>query len=132
MIDIPDEFQYLLKRETRAIAHLAVTLADGSPHVSPIWFDYDGTYFVFNTARGRVKDKAMKRHGRVAFEISEPGNGDAYILVRGQVVEETEEGGFEHICDLNEKYNGDRNFTKRPNQVRVIYKVRPDKVFADK
>jgi PPOX class probable F420-dependent enzyme len=132
MIDIPEEFQYLLKRETKALAHLAVILADGSPHVSPIWFDFDGTHFIFNTARGRVKDKAMKRHGMVAFEISEPSNGDIYILVRGPVVEETEENGYENACDLSEKYDGHRNFPKRPGQVRVIYKVLPEKVFAGK
>ncbi len=59
-------------------------------------------------------------------------NGDAYLLVRGPVVEETEEGGYENACDLSEKYDGHRNFPKRPGQVRVIYKVRPDKVFGDK
>jgi hypothetical protein len=67
MATIPEEFQYLLKRETKALAHLAVILADGSPQVSPIWFDYDGELFIFNTARGRVKDKAMKRHGVVEW-----------------------------------------------------------------
>ncbi len=73
----------------------------------------------------------MHRTGLVAFEINSPADPYRYILVRGRVVEETEEGGFDGICDLNEKYHGDRNFKKRPGQVRVIYKVLPEKVFTD-
>lgn len=133
---IPEEFLDLLKRDTRAFANLAVVLSDGTPQVSPIWFHYDGTHFIFNTARNRVKDKALHRHPMVAFSILDPKNPYRYLLVRGQVVEETEEGAYDgplgsgSICDLNEKYKGDRNFPKRPT-IRVIYKVLPLKVFAE-
>ena len=129
MADIPENFRYLVTRTTLAIAHLALTLADGSPQVSPIWFDFDGTHFIFNTARGRVKDMVMRRHGKVAFSILDPQDPYQYMLVRGPIVSETEEGGYEGICDLNEKYHGDRNFPKRP-EVRVIYKVLPEKIFV--
>ena len=126
MAEIPETFQYLLKRETRAFAHLALTLADGTPHVSPVWFDFDGTHFIFNTARGRVKDKVLHRRGAVALSISDPADPYKYMLVRGRVAVETEEGGYDGICDLNEKYHGDRDYPKKP-EVRVIYKVLPEK-----
>lgn len=129
MTDIPGTHRYLVERTTPAIANLALTLADGTPQVSPIWFDFDGSYFIFNTARGRVKDKAMHRHGMVAFSIADPRDPYVYLLVRGPVVSETEEGGYEGICDLNEKYHGNRDFPKRP-ETRVVYKVLPTKVFA--
>lgn len=131
MLDIPEKFQYLLKRESRAFAQLALTLADGTPHVSPVWFDFDGTHFIFNTARGRVKDKVLHRRGAVALAISDPVDPYQYMLVRGRVAVETEEGGYDGICDLNEKYHGDRDFPKRP-EVRVIYKVLPEKIFFSK
>src|SRR5581483_12441662 len=60
----------LLARETRAFAYLALTLSDGTPQVSPIWFDWDGTHFIINTARGRVKDKILKKHPVVAMTIT--------------------------------------------------------------
>jgi PPOX class probable F420-dependent enzyme len=128
--DIPAEFQDLLTREKRAFAHLALALADGSPHVSPIWFDWDGTHIVVNTARGRIKDRVMRRHPPVALSIVDPGDWERYLLIRGRVVEETEEGGFDRICDLSEKYRGHRNFARTPGQVRVTYKILPERVFA--
>lgn len=130
---IPADFLNLVKRETRAFAHLALTLSDGTPQVSPIWFDYDGTHFIFNTARNRVKDKVMHKHPVVAFSIVDPADPYRYLLVRGQVVEETEDGAYDgphgSICDLNEKYRGDRHYPKKP-ETRVIYKVLPTQVFA--
>jgi len=49
-------------------------LADGSPQVTPIWFDWDGTHIMLNTARGRVKDKVMHRGGKVALLIVDPAD----------------------------------------------------------
>jgi hypothetical protein len=47
------------------------------------------------------------------------------------VVDETEVGGYEEICDLNEKYHGDRNYPKR-SEIRVTYKVLPERIFPSK
>jgi PPOX class probable F420-dependent enzyme len=129
---IPEDFADLLTREKVAFANLAVVLQDGTPHVSPIWFDYQDGLIIINTARGRVKDKVMHRHPTVALAISEPAHPDRYLLIRGPVVEETEEGGYEGICDLSLKYRGNRNYPRVPGQVRVIYKVRPERVFGSK
>ncbi len=120
----------LLQRDKRAYAALALVLQDGSPHVSPIWFDYDGTHLIINTARGRVKDRILKRHPAVALSIVDPAEPERYLLVRGRVVDETEEGAFDVICDLREKYEGDRNFHRTPGQVRVTYKILPEHEFS--
>jgi hypothetical protein len=123
---IPEKFSDLLTREKRAFAHLALVKSDGTPQVTPIWFDYDGTHFIFNTARGRVKDKILRRHPVVAFAISDPANPYRYIQISGAVVSETEEGGYDQICDLSEKYGGNRNYPRNPGEVRVTYKVLPE------
>ena len=31
---------------------VATIRADGTPHVTPVWIDYDGEHVVFNTATG--------------------------------------------------------------------------------
>jgi PPOX class probable F420-dependent enzyme len=129
---IPESHADLLTRAKGAFANLAVVLQDGTPHVSPIWFDYQDGLIIINTARGRVKDRVMHRHPTVALSISEPANPERYLLIRGPVVEETEEGGYESICDLSLKYRGDGNYPRIPGQVRVIYKVRPEHVFGNK
>ena len=116
----------LFTREKKAMAHLALTLKDGTPQVTPIWFDFDGTHFIFNTARGRVKDRVMRPGAPVAFAISDPANAYRYVQVRGQVVTETETGGYDQICALSEKYRGTRAYPRKDGEVRVTYTVRPD------
>jgi PPOX class probable F420-dependent enzyme len=130
MAKIPEQMLDLLSPEKRAFIILALVLSDGTPHVSPIWFEYDGEDLIINTARGRVKDKVLRTHPWAACSISDPQNPYRYLLIRGPVVGETEEGGYEMICRLNYKYHGTRDFPKVPGQVRVTYRIRPEKVFA--
>ena len=62
---IPEEMQDLL--EQPLVASLSTLMPDGSPQVTPVWFDYDGDRIRINSARGRVKDKNMRRDPRVAL-----------------------------------------------------------------
>ncbi|MBI5301232.1 MAG: TIGR03618 family F420-dependent PPOX class oxidoreductase [Chloroflexi bacterium] len=126
MLTIPEKFADLFAREKKAIANLALVMKNGTPQVTPIWFDYDGTHIIINTARGRVKDKILRRHPKVALAISDPTNPYRYIQVRGMVVAESEEGGYEMICQLNQKYHGNPNYPKRPGEVRVTYEILPE------
>lgn len=125
-IPLSNEAEALLS-EPHAFAYLALTLADGTPHVTPVWFAWDGTHIVINTARGRVKDNVLKKHPVVALTVvaDDPYH---YLLVRGRVVEETEVGGYDMICALNEKYRGKYEFKMPPGQVRVTYKILPEKI----
>ena len=125
---IPERLVDLLSPEKRAFASLALTLADGSPQVTPIWFGWDGMHIILNTARGRVKDKVMHRRGKVALSIVDPSDAYRYLQIRGRVVDETEEGAYDVICDLRLKYRGDRNYPRTPGEVRVTYKVLPERV----
>lgn len=123
---IPDQFLDLFSKP--AFAHLATLMSDGSPQLSPLWVDYDGKYILINTAKGRIKEKNMRRDNRVAIEVQDPDNPYRYILVRGKIVEETEDGAREHIDKLSIKYTGNLYQGMTPGQVRVIFKILPEKV----
>ena len=127
---IPEGWADLLTREKRAFADLALVMQDGTPHVSPVWFDLQDGLIVINTARGRLKDKVLRHHPQVAMSILDPDSSYRYLLIRGPVVEETEADGYERICDLNLKYHGNPDYPRIPGQVRVTYKIRPEHVFA--
>jgi PPOX class probable F420-dependent enzyme len=127
---IPKEFSDLLSRGKKSFADLALVLSDGTPQVTPVWFDWDGELVTINTARGRVKDKILHRHPVVALMIADPADYYRYIQIKGPVVFESEEGAYEQICGLQEKYRGNRDYPKRPGEVRVIYKIKPEKVQA--
>jgi len=124
---IPKEFHDLLRDETRAFAYLATLMQDGSPQLTPVWFNVDEKHVLINTAKGRVKERNMRARPRVALLIQDPRRPLRYIQVRGRVVEIIEEGAFEHINYLSHKYDG-KDFPKRPGQVRVIYKILPEHV----
>ena len=43
---IPECCLDLIKDETKAFACLATVMKDGSPQLTPVWFNSDGTYIV--------------------------------------------------------------------------------------
>ena len=123
---IPDTFRDLFQKKT--FGHLATVMPDGSPQVTPVWCDFDGTHVLVNSAKGRVKDKNMRRTPKVAISISDPDNPYRYLAVRGEVVDVTEAGADAHINKLAKRYLGQDVFPNRPGEVRVIYKIRPERV----
>jgi PPOX class probable F420-dependent enzyme len=124
---VPEQFKDLFSKV--AFAHLATVMPDGSPQVTPVWFDYDGGHIRVNSAKGRVKDKNMRRNKKVALSIQDPDNAYRYLAVQGEIDVITEEGADSHIDQLAKKYLGKDKYPFRgPGEVRVIYKIRPEKV----
>lgn len=127
MAAVPDSHKDLL--QSKAVAMLATINPDGTPQVTPVWFDWDGEHLIFNTARGRQKDANLTRNPHVALAIVDPQNLYRYLQVRGVVVEATEEGANESIDKLAFKYLGQEKYPfGQPGEVRVLYRVRPDRV----
>jgi len=121
---IPSDFHDLLKDETKAFAFLSTVMPDGSPQVTPVWFNTDGEHITINTARDRQKDRNMRARPQVAVTILDPKRPYRYLQIRGEVVEVTEAGAAEHISVLSRKYRG-HDFTIPQGQVRVTYKILP-------
>jgi PPOX class probable F420-dependent enzyme len=123
---IPENYKDLF--EKKAFANLATVNADGTPQVTPVWVDYDGDYVLVNSARGRRKDKNMERNRAVALSIQDPDNPYRYLEVRGSVAEITEQNADTHIDKMAKKYIGQDKYPwSRPDEVRVIYKIKPER-----
>jgi PPOX class probable F420-dependent enzyme len=124
MVEIPAGFRDLFNK--KAFAHLATVMPDGRPQVTPVWFDFDGTHIRVNSAKGRVKDKNMRRDPRVALSIQDPDNAYRYLEIRGKVIDITENGAVAHIDALAKIYMGlDIYPFHQPGVQRVIYKIEP-------
>ncbi len=124
---IPEKYSDLLSKP--AFGSLATLMPDGNPQVTPIWVDYDGGFVRFNSARGRQKDRNVRRDPRVAVSLMDPENPYRYLEIRGKVVEITENGADEHIDRLAKKYLGkDKYPFRQPGEVRVMYKIEPEHV----
>ena len=126
---IPDKYVDLVDAKKKTFAHLATIMHDGTPQVTPVWFDYTGGKIRVNTARGRVKDKNMKVDAHVALSILDPENPYRHIQIRGRVATETENGAQAHIDSLAKKYiDKDKYPWSQPGEVRVIYEIEPQSV----
>jgi len=130
MKSIPEKYHDLLKDETKAFLFLATSMKDGSPQVTPIWFNHDEEHILINSAKGRIKDRNMRARPQVAFVIQDPADPYRYLQVRGRVVEIVEEGALEHIISLAKKYTGKPWRGNGPDEVRVIYKIAVEKTDA--
>jgi len=131
MKTIPEDFRDLLADEKKAFVYLATTMADGSPQVTPVWFNTDEEHILVNTAQGRIKDRNMHARPRVALCIADPGNPYRYLQIRGKVVEFTTQGADAHIDALAGKYTGTYKYTfGKTGEKRVTYKILPEKVDA--
>jgi PPOX class probable F420-dependent enzyme len=120
-----DQFRDLLTQK-HPLAALATTMPDGTPQVTPVWFDFDGERLRINTAKGRVKARNMQEGSRVALVIVDPDNPYRYVQVRGRVAVATESGADEHIDSLAKKYLGkDKYPFRQPGEVRVRYEIEP-------
>ncbi|HUK29316.1 MAG TPA: PPOX class F420-dependent oxidoreductase [Candidatus Acidoferrales bacterium] len=112
--------------EGKNLAYLATSMADGSPHISPVWIDHDGNTLLVNTVPGRVKQKNVSRDPRVAISMVQEKNPYRHLFIRGKVVEQTQQGALDHIDWLARKYLGkaypwnDRN--------RIILRIKPESV----
>lgn len=113
---------------------LATVMADGQPHVTPVWTTYDGMHVIVNTVRGRQKEVNMARNPRVTIMALDPQDRYRYIQVQGVVDEVTEEGAVDSIEELSQLYTGERYYggtapaSRARSETRVLYKVKPTRV----
>lgn len=127
MAEIPQDYRDLFTKP--AFAHVATLMPDGTPQVTPVWCDLQDGLVIINSAKGRQKDKNLRRDPRVGLAIQDPANPYRYLQVRGTVVEITEQGADAHIDRMAKKYlNLDKYPGRQPGEVRVLYKIRPARV----
>jgi len=122
---IPEKYRDLFTK--RGFGSLATLMPDGSPQVTPVWVDLDGDLVVVNTAKGRQKDKNMRRDPRVAIAIIDPDNPYRYIEIRGRMAEIVEQGADSHIDKMAKKYLGvDKYPYRQASETRVMFKIKPE------
>ncbi|HEY8480678.1 MAG TPA: PPOX class F420-dependent oxidoreductase [Spirillospora sp.] len=77
------EWRAFVSEGTRT-GKVAVTRADGSPHVTPVWFVLDGNDVVFTTGRDTVKGRALARDPRVCVCVDDETPPFSFVLIRAE------------------------------------------------
>lgn len=125
MASIPDNYLDLVQQK-KTFANLATVMADGSPQVTPVWFDYTDGAIRVNTAKGRVKSRTLRPGAPVALAVMDPDNAYRYIQIRGRVKRSTEQGADAHIDSLAKKYLGKDTYPfPQPGEVRIMFEIEP-------
>ena len=113
------------------LVFLATSMADGSPQVTPVGGDFEGSYIRINTAEGRLKHKNILRDPRVAVSVVDSKNPLDMTSIRGKVVEIIPDYDYEHANFLTKQYMGKEKYPfKRPGEKRIILKIKPEKIFV--
>ena len=122
---IPEKYRDLFSK--RAFASLGTLMPDGRPQVTPVWCDVDGDHVVFNSAKGRQKDRNVRRDPRVALAIIDPENPYRYLEIRVPVVEFTAQDPDAQYDKLAKKDLGvDKYPYRQAGETRVIYKIQAE------
>lgn len=90
------EWRSFLAAGTR-LAHVALTRADGRPHVTPVCFIVDGDELAFALSPGSVKSKSLARDGRIAVCVSDERQPYAFVSVEGRARTSAEPEQIRHV-----------------------------------
>ncbi len=116
-------------------AKLAVTRADGSPHVAPVWVDLEGDQLVFMTSADTIKGKSILRDGRVALCFDDDTPPFAFVTVTGHATVSTDPDELlEWATRIGGRYMGEENAAQYGSRNAVppamVVRVRPERVVA--
>lgn len=130
------EYIDFLKEGTRT-AHAATVKRDGSPHVVPIWFEFDGGTLLFTTGKQTVKALNLRNDPRICLSIDDPVPPYAFVKIEGTA--STSEDPDELLywaTRIGGRYMGEENadLFGRRNSVpgEILVKVIPDTITAFK
>jgi PPOX class probable F420-dependent enzyme len=139
-----EEVLAFLGAEPAHTGKLATVMADGRPHVAPIWFALDpstaGTgspigEIVFNTADDSVKGKCLRRDPRVALCVDDERPPFSFVCIEGvaSISEELSEVA-RWATIIAGRYMGSENADRygRRNGVpgELLVRVRPSHIVA--
>ncbi|MBI4338031.1 MAG: PPOX class F420-dependent oxidoreductase [Chloroflexi bacterium] len=115
------------------LAVLATVNRDGSPQLTPVWYDFDGTYFNITTVDGRVKVRNLRRDSRAVLCVVDTTSGFGQpMIVRGRA-EFTPEGAAEKFRSHARFYRGKDRAEPYATQTlarnpRLVLRITPERI----
>ena len=119
------------------MAVMATINNDGSPHLSPNWYYYDGAQLFFVTTKERKKFFNLKRDQRMAVCVYEPPLASDYVVVQGaatidDLVPTSELWGTARL--VVERYVNadevDKYIERWKTQPRILVTITPEKIYT--
>ncbi|GAB3213588.1 PPOX class F420-dependent oxidoreductase [Marinactinospora thermotolerans] len=129
-----EEWHEFVTRGT-PIGKFATTGADGTPHIAPVWYVFDGKDFLFTTGGDTVKARNLKRVPRAAICVDVETPPYSYVVARGEVTLSEDPDELLEVATLaGARYAGPDKAEEygRRNGVpgEVVVRLHPTKVVA--
>ena len=115
------------------MAVMATINKDGSPHLSPNWYYYDGDRLSFVTTKERLKFFNLKRDDRIAVCIYDPPLASEYVVFQGRATIDDGDiwdGARKVIQRYVEADKVDEYVERWKTQPRILVTITPDKVYT--
>lgn len=123
MKPIPSEYHDLFEKPS--IAAMATLRADGSPHITPVWVDYDGEYVKIVIRKGTQKYANVRRDSRVALTVIDPDDAYRHLSLSGEVAEYDDEGALDFTDEMANRYWDVDEFPYARDEPRSLLFVSP-------
>jgi PPOX class probable F420-dependent enzyme len=115
---------------------LAVTRADGRPHVTPVWFALDGEDIMLTTDGNTVKGRALRRDPRVSMSVDDQEAPYSHVIFDGEAVLSEDPGDLRHwATTLGARYMGAERAAEYGGRNSVpgmlLVRIRPSRINAE-
>ena len=115
------------------MAVMATINKDGSPHLSPNWYYYDGERLSFVTTKERLKFFNLRRDERMAVCIYEPPLASDYVVFQGRATIDDGDiwGDARQVIRRYVAEDQVDDYVERwKTQPRILVKITPDKIYS--
>jgi PPOX class probable F420-dependent enzyme len=127
MVEIPDSVRRML--EAKNFWQFVTINEDGSASATPVFADVDGGHVLVNTAKGRLKERNVRRDPRVVLAMIDREDPYRWAEIKGRVVEFVEGREADDVMDrLGKKYLDLEKHPGQPGEQRVLLRIEPTKV----
>lgn len=112
----------------RRTAKVAIVLADGAPHVTPVWFVVVDGRIVFTTAVSTAKGRVLHTGAPVAVAVDSEADPVAFVSIRGHVERDEDPAAVEPVLRaVDERYGATGFFSEvgEGELRRVLLRVVP-------
>ena len=120
---------FLAERRTLICATL---LADGRPHLTTVWYRWDGASFWISTNADRAKYRNIARDPRVSVLVDAPERETAVSALGHAEVAARGDDAFEGALAIAGRYVDDPRayLAERQGEPRVLIRIEPEKIVS--
>lgn len=115
---------FLVERHTLVIATMR---RDGAPHMSTVWYRWDGEAFWISTNRDRTKYRNMRRDPRVGVLVDAPSRESAVTASGAAEFVAEDDAALAGALAIVRRYVDDPEayLAQRRGDPRVLIRIRP-------